>query len=104
MTKDKVIFIESPLCLNIPKIATAGIFKKSFHDCLTWYGNEKTRIHVLSMEDGTHHPIIYEAPAMFTFHHINAYEEDGQIVCDVAAYNDANVYLNEIIFLFFFSV
>lgn len=97
MTKDKVIFIESPLCLNIPKVLTAGIFKNSFRNCLSWYGNETTRIHVLSMEDGLHHPITYNAPAMFAFHHINAYEEDGQIVCDVAAYNDANVCYKEII-------
>lgn len=41
------------------------------------------------MVDGKPHPITYESEGFFTFHHINAYEEDGFLIVDVAAYNDA---------------
>lgn len=37
---------------------------------------------------------MYESDAFFTFHHINAYEEDDQIVVDVAAYDRGDVRLD----------
>lgn len=47
------------------------------------------------MEDGKVNPVIYETDQLFLFHHINAYEEDGEIIVDVAGYNDAEVRILE---------
>lgn len=46
---------------------------------------------MVSLTDGKIHPVVYEADPFFTFHHVNAYEEDGQIVVDVAAYDRGDV-------------
>lgn len=51
----------------------------------------QTRFHVASLTDGKIHPVVYESDPFFTFHHINAYEEDGQIVVDVSAYDRGDV-------------
>ena len=44
-----------------------------------------------SFTNGQNLPIVYEADPFFAFHHINAFEEDGQIVVDVVAYDDGKV-------------
>ncbi|XP_037029629.1 beta,beta-carotene 9',10'-oxygenase-like isoform X2 [Bradysia coprophila] len=87
ITKDKLIFIEAPLRLDMLRLATMGITKKPFSSAMSWNTSIKTRFHVVSLTDGKNHPVVYEADPFFTFHHINAYEEDGQIVVDVAAYD-----------------
>jgi len=46
---------------------------------------------VASLDDGQIQQIDYEADAFFTFHHINAYEEDDQLVVDVAAYKNGGM-------------
>lgn len=46
---------------------------------------------MINMDDGKLHPVTYETDRLFLFHQINAYEEDGEIVVDVAGYNDAEV-------------
>jgi carotenoid cleavage dioxygenase-like enzyme len=89
MTSDKIIFIEQPYCLSVPKIMTAGLFSRSFRECISWYPNYKTRIYVIPRDAGKAEKLIYETDDLFTFHHINAYEEDGNIILDVAAYDDA---------------
>ena len=40
---------------------------------------------------GQNLPVVYEADPFFTFHHINAFEKDGQTVVDVVAYDDGKV-------------
>jgi len=90
MTTDKIIFIEQPYCFKIPKMIIQPLTHCSYRDCLGWYPNQKTKIYVVSMSTGEIHPIVYETDNLFTFHHCNAYEENGQIVVDVAGYNDGN--------------
>ncbi|CAL8110499.1 unnamed protein product [Orchesella dallaii] len=84
----KLIFVEYPLCLNLLGLAAGGIMQKSYCEWMTWYPNEKTRFHVISMEDGKVHPVTYETDQLFLFHHINAFEQDGELIVDVAGYSD----------------
>jgi carotenoid cleavage dioxygenase-like enzyme len=93
ITKDYIVFIESPLKLDILKLATSALTNISFHKAMTWDANLKTRFYVASLTDGKVHPVVYESDAFFTFHHINTYEEDGQIVVDVAAYDTGDIVL-----------
>jgi carotenoid cleavage dioxygenase-like enzyme len=60
---------------------------------MKWDPNLKTRFHVASLTDGKVHPVVYESDPFFTFHHINTYEEDGQIVVDVASYDKGDFVL-----------
>jgi len=85
----KLIFVEYPYCLNVLGLAAGGFMRKSFREWLTWYPNEKTRIYVVSMDDGKLHPVVYETEKLFLFHHINAFEENGEVIIDVAGYSDA---------------
>lgn len=41
ITKDKIVFIESPLRLDLLKLATSSITKKSFSDAMSWDGSMK---------------------------------------------------------------
>jgi len=52
---------------------------------------KKTRIHVTPKATGKTEALIYETDDLFTFHHINAYEENGFIIMDVAAYDSGKV-------------
>ncbi|KAJ6616396.1 Beta,beta-carotene 15,15'-dioxygenase, partial [Pseudolycoriella hygida] len=94
ITKSKIVFIESPLKLDLLKLTTSALFKKALSHSMTWDHSAKTRFHVASLTDGKIHPISYESDAFFTFHHINAYEEDDQIVVDVAAYDRGDVVMS----------
>lgn len=51
----------------------------------------QTRFHVASLTDGKIHPVTYESDPFFASHHINAFEENGHIVVDVAAYDRGDV-------------
>jgi len=44
------------------------------------------------MEDGKLHPVIYETDQLFLFHHINAFEQDDELIVDVAGYSDGEVH------------
>ncbi|CAL8110501.1 unnamed protein product [Orchesella dallaii] len=43
------------------------------------------------MEDGKLHPVIYETDKLFLFHHINSFEQDGELIVDVAGYDSDTV-------------
>ena len=51
----------------------------------------QTRFHVIKKSTGEVLPVKYEAGPMFYFHTINAYEEGGAIVVDIAAFDDATI-------------
>lgn len=89
----KLIFVEYPYCLNLMGLVAGGFLNRSYVDWLKWYPKEKTRFYVVSMDDGKTHPLVYETDHLFLFHHINAYEENGEVVVDVSGYSDAEVIL-----------
>ena len=76
---------------NVRKILTSAYTETPPVDFFDWDPSEITRIHLLDKATGEKHPIVYEARAFAVFHHINAYEEDGQIVMDLCE-NDGTVY------------
>ncbi|ODM91952.1 Beta,beta-carotene 15,15'-monooxygenase [Orchesella cincta] len=84
----KLIFVEYPLCLNLLGLAAGEFMRRSYAEWMTWYPKEKTRFHVISMDDGKLHPVIYETDQLFLFHHINAFEQDDELIVDVAGYSD----------------
>ena len=48
-------------------------------------------IHIIDKKGGEPHPVRYTAPAFFTFHHVNAYEDGDVIYVDVCCYDDASI-------------
>ena len=65
--------------VNIKKVLLSPYTETPPVDFFDWDPNGVTRIHLLDKETGEKVPIVYEARAFAVFHHINAYEEDGQV-------------------------
>uniref|UniRef100_A0A8C5N3V2 Beta-carotene oxygenase 1 n=1 Tax=Leptobrachium leishanense TaxID=445787 RepID=A0A8C5N3V2_9ANUR len=92
MTENYVIFIEQPLKLDILKLATAYFRGVNWASCIDFVQDEKTWIHIIDKR--TKKPLAekFYTEAMVTYHHINAYEEDGHVVFDIIAYKDNSLY------------
>ncbi|CAG7731600.1 unnamed protein product [Allacma fusca] len=91
ITKDNLVFIESPWRLNIFKLFKTFWNSESIDTAMVWKENVKTRFYLVSLQSGAIHPVVYQSDGFFAFHHINAYEEDGQVVVDVAGYDRVDV-------------
>ncbi|KAJ8320150.1 hypothetical protein KUTeg_001737 [Tegillarca granosa] len=93
VTENYYVFLEQPLCINIIKILTMKLRGISFSECINWYPNEKTLLHIIDKSTGekVNRSYTYQSDGFFVFHHANAYEQDGQIVLDVCAYADGSV-------------
>ena len=87
MTENYLILAEFPYFVNPLKLLVQS---KPFIENFVWKPEEGTRFFVVSKEDGAlvH---TYTAPACFAFHHINAFEQDGDIFVDMATFDDATV-------------
>ena len=67
------------MTIDVPTVLFAPYTQATPVDFYHWDPNGTTRIHLVEKATGKHHPITYEARAFAVFHHINAYEEDGQV-------------------------
>jgi beta,beta-carotene 9',10'-dioxygenase len=90
-----LILSEYPLRVNPLRLAFSG---KPFIENYAWDGTESTRFQVIDRETGERRGT-YETDAFFCFHHVNAFERDGELVVDLIAYEDPSVidslYLDE---------
>jgi carotenoid cleavage dioxygenase-like enzyme len=96
MTEHYVVLAEWPLVVDPLDLLLAG---KPFIENFRWAPARGTRFRILRKRDGAE-VATCTADAAFAFHHVNAFERDGTIVCDVAAYPDAQIiddlYLNRL--------
>jgi beta,beta-carotene 9',10'-dioxygenase len=82
-----LILAEYPLRVNPLKLVFAD---KPFIENYVWDGAESTRFQVIDRETGALRGS-YETDAFFCFHHVNAFERDGELVVDLVAYDDPSV-------------
>ncbi len=87
MTEHYIILVEFPLVVNPLSILLSG---KPFIENFVWQPERGARFLVMDKRDGTL-AATYESEAFFAFHHINAFEQDGDIFVDIAAYPDASL-------------
>ncbi|HEY1359440.1 MAG TPA: carotenoid oxygenase family protein [Thermoleophilaceae bacterium] len=87
MSERYLILAEFPLVVNPLHLATGG---RPFIDNFRWEPERGTRFIVVDRHSGELRGI-YDGPAFFAFHHVNAYERDGELVVDLCAYDDATV-------------
>lgn len=99
MTENYVILMENPLLMSIPKILTRKLFGWSIAECFYWCPSQPSRFHIVSKETGKQLGIFTAEPT-FSFHHVNAFETDTEIVVDLCGYDDARIiqslYLHEL--------
>ncbi len=87
MSERYLILAEFPLVVNPLHLATGG---KPFIDNFRWEPERGTRFIVVDRHTGETRGI-YDGPAFFAFHHVNAFERDGELIVDLCAYEDASV-------------
>nr|WKB14787.1 BCO1 protein [Sinohyriopsis cumingii] len=80
ITENYAIFFASPFYVNVLKMSR---YAEPFN-CLDWYEDEETTIYVVELKNGIVHSI--KTDNVFTMHHINAFEEDEDIVVDISTY------------------
>ncbi|XP_060569813.1 carotenoid-cleaving dioxygenase, mitochondrial-like [Ruditapes philippinarum] len=80
MTENYNVYVEQPLFLNLLKIMTAKIRGSPMSNSLDWYPDLKTRFRIFDKKTGeeVNPEIKYEADPLLVFHHINAYEANGE--------------------------
>jgi carotenoid cleavage dioxygenase-like enzyme len=87
MTERYLILAEFPLVVNPLHLKFSG---RPFIQNYEWEKHRGVRFHVVDKDSGR---VIAtrETDACFSFHHVNAFEENGQVVVDLATYSDASV-------------
>jgi beta,beta-carotene 9',10'-dioxygenase len=84
MSERYLILAEFPLRVNPLKLAFSG---KPFIQNYTWRPSEPAVFQVIDRATGALRGS-YETDAFFCFHHVNAFERDGELVVDLVAYDD----------------
>ncbi len=95
MSERYLILAEYPLRVNPLRAGARG---KPFIQNYKWRPEQGTRFRVFDRATGELRGS-YETEAFFSFHHVNAFERDGELVIDLCAYEDASIidalYLDE---------
>lgn len=87
MSEHYIILAEFPLFLNRLSLMLSG---KPYIENYQWKPEQGTRFLVISKESGR---VIHSAKSesFFAFHHVNAFEQDGEVIVDLVAYPDSSV-------------
>jgi carotenoid cleavage dioxygenase-like enzyme len=87
MTERYVVLAEWPIVVDpLDLLLQGGPFIENFE----WEPGLGTRVRILRKEDGEE-VATCTAEAAFAFHHVNAFEREGEVVCDVVTYPDASI-------------
>ena len=86
LTENFVVLVEFPLFINPLRLV---VRTKPFIEYMEWKPERGTRVIALDKRDGRIKT--WMAPAFFAFHHINAFEQGGDLVMDIAAYDNADL-------------
>jgi carotenoid cleavage dioxygenase-like enzyme len=84
MSERYVVLAENPLLVNPMSMPLS---KKAFIDNYHWQPERGTRFIVIDRHTGELQGI-HEAEAFFCFHHVNAFERDGELVVDLCSHDD----------------
>jgi beta,beta-carotene 9',10'-dioxygenase len=87
LTERWIVLAEFPYVVNPLRIATSG---RPYIENFRWEPERGTRFTLLDRATGEATGP-FEAPPWFGFHHINAYEEGGEVVVDICVFEDAGI-------------
>jgi beta,beta-carotene 9',10'-dioxygenase len=87
MSKRYFIIAEYPFVVQSIKLLLRF---RPFIENFKWKGRQGTRFFIIDREDGQLKATI-KTEALFSFHHVNAFEQGDELTVDLAAYEDAGV-------------
>jgi beta,beta-carotene 9',10'-dioxygenase len=87
LTERYVVLVEFPFVVSALKLALSG---RPFIENYRWEPDRGTTFLVIDRRDGTLRARV-AGPAFFAFHHVNAFEDGGELVVDLCAYDDASL-------------
>ncbi|XP_042872324.1 beta,beta-carotene 15,15'-dioxygenase-like [Penaeus japonicus] len=92
ITEHYFILLETPFTFSVGALLAGQYFGRSFEEAMVWYPNEKVHFRVIDRQTGLEHPTTFTSEAFFTFHHINAYEtDDDMLVIDVSTIESGEI-------------
>lgn len=101
ITENYFVHLEQPMTLNLPKMATLSVRGSAISEAIICHENEPMHFILVHKETGEKVPIKYFAPHGFVFHFANCYEENGQVIADMALFDNGKViksaYLDSIV-------
>ena len=86
-TERYAVLSEWPLRVNPLDMLLDG---KPFIENYVWDGDSPTRFRVVRLSDGKEVAVV-ESSSAFAFHHVNAFEQGNELVCDVVTYDDSSI-------------
>ncbi len=87
LTERWLVLAEFPFVVNPPRLAFSG---RPYIENYRWKPERGTRFHLFDRKTGAAAGP-FETDARFAFHHVNSYEDDGEVVVDVCTYPDAGI-------------
>ncbi len=81
------VLAECPFAVNPRDLAISG---RPFIENFRWRGDRPTVFTVIDLESGELRARV-EGEPFFCFHHVNAFEQEGELVVDLIAYEDAGI-------------
>jgi carotenoid cleavage dioxygenase-like enzyme len=87
MTSRYAVLFDQPLVVNPLRLAFGN---RPFIENYEWKPERGSRFLIIDREAGELRATV-EADAFFTFHQVNAFEEDGELVVDLVAFDDASI-------------
>ena len=88
VTASHVVLVETPLQISVARALAP--WTEGFLDLLTYDEDAPTRFIVVDRDTET---VVAtpETPPFFTFHHVNAYDDGDELVCDLVAFEDDSI-------------
>ena len=82
-----LVLVEFPLVVNPVSLL---LWLKPYIENFRWRPERGSRFHIFDRQTGAHVRSVTTA-AFFAFHHVNAFDRDGEVVVDLVGYDDASV-------------
>lgn len=93
MSENYLILSEFPLVVNPLRLATTALHNTPYIENFRWQPERGTRFRIIRKDNGEEVSTCITEP-FFAFHHINAFERDGEVVVDLSTYPDAKIIQN----------
>jgi beta,beta-carotene 9',10'-dioxygenase len=87
LTQRWLVLAEFPFVVNPPRLAFSG---RPYIENYRWKPERGTRFHLFDRATGKSVGP-FETDARFGFHHVNSYEEGGEVVVDICTFRDAQI-------------